>query len=328
MTAATTNAAAQLRRLLLALPTLADDQAHKLADVAKRVGTDTDTLERDLRTLVTRVAAEPAGFTEGVTLLLGADTVRMQTPSGHFRRPMALSAFELHALELGLSALRQEAPPEDHGVIDRARERLRKAIAFAGAQLAGSSQRLASLGTESESARLIRKTLQDCIRARRCARITYRSASSDADGERRVQPLGVVWARGAWYLIAWCERSDGMRVFRFDRIVTAVAGTAKFVPRSGFSLETVLRDGRVLLGESDAVMRVRFSPRVARWIAERERVPLDADGSAVVEYPLLDAEWGVRHALGYGPDAEVLGPPDVRERIVEVLKSINGETPA
>lgn len=327
MTGASTNAAAQLRRLLLALPALDDDRAHKLSDVAQRVGTDTDTLERDLRTLVTRVATEPAGFTEGVTLLLGADTVQMQTPSGHFRRPMALSSFELHALELGLTALRQEALPEDHQVIDRARERLRKAIS-AGGRTAGSSQRLASLGVESEDVRATRKTLQECIRARRCALITYRSASSDSDGERRVQPLGVVWARGAWYLVAWCERSDGMRVFRLDRIVAARLGTVKFVPRSGFSLESVLREGRVLLGESDAVMRVRFSPRVARWIAERERVPLAPDGSVVVEYPLLDVEWGVRHALGYGPDAEVLAPPEVRDRIVEVLKSITEETPA
>ncbi len=321
MSGATTNAAAQLRRLLLALPALDDDRAHKLTEVARRVGTDVGTLERDLRTLVTRVAEEPGGFAEGVTLLLGAGTVQMQTPGGHFRRPMALSPFELHALELGLTALWQESPPEDQQVIDRARDRVRKAIA--GLRATGQSpQRLASLGAESAGARAIRKTLQDCIRDRRCARITYRAAASESDGERQVQPLGVVWARGAWYVVAWCERSDGMRVFRLDRIVEAAPAKATFVPRTGFSLETVLRDGRVLVGESDAVMRVRFSPRIARWIAEREHVVPDADGSVVIEYPLLDVEWGVRHVLGYGPDAEVLGPPEVRDRIVEVLSTI------
>ena len=62
-------------------------------------------------------------------------------------------------------------------------------------------------------------------------------------------------------------------------------------------------------------MRVRYSPRIARWIAEREGVQPDADGSLTLDHPLLDVQWGVRHVLQYGPDAEVLEPNDVREEI-------------
>jgi predicted DNA-binding transcriptional regulator YafY len=66
-------------------------------------------------------------------------------------------------------------------------------------------------------------------------------------------------------------------------------------------------------------MRVRYSPRVARWIAEREGVAVEADGSLTLDHPLADVQWGVRHVLQYGPDAEVLEPPEVREEIVARL---------
>ena len=316
-------AAAQLRRLLLALPTLADDRAHALEEIAARVGTDVETLRRDLSTLVTRVTDDPGGFTEGVRLLLGADTVQLETPGGHFRRPMALSRVELHALELGLVALAQESPPDARDAMQRARERLRKAIARTPA--AGASEpgdRHLSLGGESDAQRAVRRTLQECIRRRDVATISYRSASSEHDGDRSVQPLGVAWSRGAWYLVAWCERSEGMRVFRADRISAVTSEPRRFTPPQGFSLEDVLREGRVLAGPAASTMRVRYSPRVARWIAEREQVEMEGDGSAVASYPLFDVEWGVRQVLRYGPEAEVLEPAEVRDAVVARLTSL------
>lgn len=324
MTAALLTAAAQLRRLLLALPSLADDRSHSLSEVAARVGTDVPTLREDLMTLVTRVTDDPGGFTEGVQLLIGSDAVRLATPAGHFRRPMALTRLELHALELGLAALHQEAPPDERAAMLRARDRLRQAIASLPHESVAESQndRYVALGTESEAQRVIRRGLQRCITDRAVATITYQSAQASAPDVRRVQPLAVLWSRGAWYLVAWCERSEGLRVFRLDRITTAVSGPDRFAPRGAFALEAVLRDGRVLVGGSEAVMRVRFTPKVARWIAERERVTHEADGSVVAEYPLLDLEWGVRQALRYGPDAEVLAPAELREAVRMRLRSL------
>lgn len=312
-----TTASAQLKRLLLALPSLADDRAHSLRDVAARVGTDVETLRRDLNTLVTRVTDDPGGFTEGVQLLLGSESVQLQTPGGHFRRPMALSRVELHALELGLAALQQEAPPDERAAMIRARARLRKAITKMPGDDVSTARagRYLALGGESDDERAIRRELQRCIRERSVATIVYRGAGAATDDARRVQPLGVVWSRGAWFLVAWCERSTGIRVFRLDRIAQATCEAERFSPPAGFSLESVLRDGKVLVGGGDATMRVRYTAKVARWIAEREAVTVEEDGSVVAEYPLLDLEWGVRQVLRYGPDVEVLGPGELREAV-------------
>ena len=64
---------------------------------------------------------------------------------------------------------------------------------------------------------------------------------------------------------------------------------------------------------------VRYSPRIARWIAEREGGVPDADGSVTTEHPLLDVARRVRLALQDDSDAEVLAPPAVRQELARRL---------
>lgn len=314
-------AAEQLRRLLLVLPALADDQVHSLDEIAARIGSDVQTVRRDLFALINRDGDEPGGFTEGVSLLMDADTVQMQTPAGHFRRPMALTRTELQALELGLALLAQELPPDEHGVLDAARTRLQKAVAaLPGGEPAPGAIHRGDFGGEGEAARRSRRVLQACIRERRVATIVYRAAEQAEDGRRRVYPLGLVWSRGMWYLVAWCERNDGLRVFRFDRIAESSAEPERFRSVNGFVLDAVLRDGRVLVGDVGTPMRVRYGPRIARWIAEREGSSVDADGSTVIEHEAITEDWAVRHVLRYGPDAEILEPAALRAALVARLR--------
>lgn len=322
-------AAEQLRRLLLALPTLADDQVHHVRDIAAKVGTSEDVIRRDLTTLVNRVGDEPAGFAEGVSLLLSADTVQFVTTQGHFRRPMALTRTELQALDLGLTMLAQEAPPDERAVIARARERVRKAATTMPAnEPATYTERAGAFGTESVDGAERRRTLQECIRTRHVATIRYHSASSDQADERRVRPLGLVWARGSWFVVAWCERNDGLRVFRFDRVLEVRSEADRFTPPAGFSLESALRDGKVLTNQEAESLRVRYSAQIARWIAEREGVEPDEDGSVAMELPLLDDAWGVRRVLRYGPDVVVEAPERIRELLRARLTALSeGDDP-
>ena len=49
---------------------------------------------------------------------------------------------------------------------------------------------------------------------------------------------------------------------------------------------------------------------------------MGADGSLTMEHPLLDVQWGVRHVLQYGPDAEVMEPAGVREEVARRLAAL------
>jgi proteasome accessory factor C len=124
------------------------------------------------------------------------------------------------------------------------------------------------------------------------------------------------------YVIAYCASGEGIRVFRMDRLEGAEVLDERFEPVPGFSPDEVLREGRVFHAPGAGTMRVRYSPRIARWIAEREgRVPA-ADGSLVLEHPLADREWAMRHVLQYGADAEVLSPVELREAMQERLRAM------
>ena len=116
------DAAAQLRRLMQAIPALGDEAPHRMAEIAAIVGVSEEVLARDLRTLVTRYDDEPGGFVEGVQLAFGADSVRLR--SQLYRRPMGLSPAELAALELGLGALLHESPPDVATAIKKVREQI------------------------------------------------------------------------------------------------------------------------------------------------------------------------------------------------------------
>ncbi len=87
-------------------------------------------------------------------------------------------------------------------------------------------------------------------------------------------------------------------------------------------MDAVLRERKMFVAEGVAMLRVRYSARVARWVAEREGVPVDADGTVTLEHPLADPHWALRHVLQYGPDAEVLEPKAIREAVAEGLRSI------
>ncbi len=306
---ASVTAAAQLRRLLQCLPVIADGEDHDLDDVARRMGTDRDTLLRDLHALVARYDTS-GGFVDGVSMYL--EPGRVSAMSNHFRRPMRLVASELCALSLGLSVLRHLRTPDEHGVLERARARLDAVIARLPDDPLP-ERHAATLGDGGDLAVLA--TVRDGLRRRRVVRIAYRKSGAATPDTRDLHPYALVAAEGMLYLLAHCPRSDGLRVFRLDRIESATLGDERFELPPGFSVDAVLEEGRAFVAGRHDTLHVRYSPRIARWIAEREGVPLAADGSLTLTHPLADTEWALRHVLQYGPDATILSPAALRDAL-------------
>jgi len=318
-------AAAQLRRILHVVPQIADGEEHSLQAVAAQVGTTVETLQRDLYSLVARFDA-PGGFVEGVQLFVEPD--RVSALSNHLLRPMRLTVPELCALELGLAVQRAMRPPDEHPVLDRASARLREVIARLPGDPIPDAMRGASLGAGGTTEHLAQ--VRTALREQRKLRLVYRKSGSATAGERIVSPYALVVASGMLYVVAHCDREAGVRVFRMDRVEGAEATVERYERPAGFSVDSVVREGRVFQHDGPATMRVRYSPRVARWIAEREGRSPAADGSLEMEHPLADAEWGVRHVLQYGADAEVLAPAEmrarVRQRVVAMLHDDGAST--
>jgi len=129
-----------------------------------------------------------------------------------------------------------------------------------------------------------------------------------------------------WYIVAHCESNAALRFYRIDRITSVTPTDEEYGIPDDFRLEAVLRDGRPLSGEPQGVMRVRYGPRIARWIAEREGKTPDEDGSLVMDHPIHDPHWALRHLMQYGPDAEVLAPDSLRHAMVRQLEAMSTGT--
>jgi proteasome accessory factor C len=308
-------AAKQLRRILQVIPELADGNAHDIEGIANRVGVSRETLISDLKSIAEHNSA-PGGFIEGMQVYIEADTIEIT--SDHFLRPMGLTFRELCALELGLAILRAERPPDETEAINRARERLRKVIAKMPADPDEVTLRHAEIAPTDGLPYL--DELRKALRKHHKVRITYRRSGADDVTTRIVRPYAIVPASGMWYAVGYCEASEGLRVFRMDRVEGADVLPDRYEIPSDFSVSGTLREGKGLKAELPATgIKVRYSPRISRWIAEREGVAPSEDGSLTLEHPLADTAWGVRHVLQYGPDAEVLEPAFLRDEIARRL---------
>jgi predicted DNA-binding transcriptional regulator YafY len=311
-------AAEKLKRLMVVMPQIADGEEHAMAVVAARVGCDVATLAADLHALAPR-SDVPGGFIDKVTISLTASTVSAE--SRHLRRPMRLTRSELCALDLGLGVLRNHRPPDEHAVLDRARRRLKQVIVALRDDPVPDALYSVSQGEFGSMTGMAE--VRDAVRQHRKLRIGYRKSGSGAVDARVVCPCRLLVSHGMMYLVAHCDRAAGMRIFRMDRVSDVELLDETFTPPA-YTIEDITRDGRVFMGGEHDTMLVRYSPRIARWIAERELRAIGDDGALVLDHPLADVDWAVRHVLQYGPDAEVLSPPTLRTRLRDTLDGILG----
>jgi predicted DNA-binding transcriptional regulator YafY len=308
-------AAAQLRRVLHLIPRLADGEEHAIADVAATAGVEPGQVLGDLASISERFDA-PGGFVEGVSILVEDDTVCVTTHE--FHRPMRLTMSELCALELGLAILRRERTPAEQAPIDRALERLRSAITQVPSNDRYRGTRWADLNDVGAAEHLA--TMRAAIAEMRKLELRYRAGGATETTVRVVAPHSLVFAEQMWYLVAAAD-DDALRFFRLDR-VEDVQGRDERFERDTAAAQRVLEAGRAFASETARRMTVRYSPRIARWVAEREGASLAEDGSLTLEHPVADDAWAVRHVLQYGPDAELLAPTDLRAHVASRLSSL------
>ena len=306
----------RFRRLLLALPHFSGAGEASLTDVAERLGIARDVLLEDLHALAERYD-EPAAFTSSLGVLIDGDAVTVR--AGRFRRPMRLSASELCALELGLLVLARELPSAGAGTITGLRRRVEALIADLPRDRDVGGRRDGALG-DGRHAEVL-DALRTALRTARVVRMTYSSAREDAPRERLVHPHQLTFARGSWYVTGWCETAETARVFRVDRVGAVLLTEQAAREAPGELAEQVLADGTPFIGGADVpTFTVRYSPAIARWIAERDGLGLEGDGSARRTLPLADRDWAVRHVLQYGPDATVESPRELWDDVCERLR--------
>src|SRR6476661_5678587 len=143
--------------------------------------------------------------------------------------------------------------------------------------------------------------------------------------QRTLDPLGLVLKGGAWYLVA--HRSAGMRVYRVSRFASVRIRDEGFERPEDFDLAEFWDEWSDRFERE----RPRFDARLRlKRVGLRYLRPLvHPDGRSAVEearhgpeletieltVPFERLDYAYRELLTFGRDVEVLGPPELRERI-------------
>jgi predicted DNA-binding transcriptional regulator YafY len=135
--------------------------------------------------------------------------------------------------------------------------------------------------------------------------------------QRTLDPLGLVLKGGAWYLVA--RRSVGMRVYRVSRFASARVREDGFERSEGFELAAYWDEwSRTFEASLPRVeVKVRASELALRFLP---RDLQGGDGIFVVGFQSLDDAY--RELLKFGPDAEVLEPMELRDRIAATAREV------
>lgn len=318
-------AEARLGRLLQVLPRAARAGGVALSELASELGMTERAVLTDLEEACSRAYYHPAGGGEDVQVLIEADEVRVFT-TREFRRPPRLTPRETLALGLGLRVMAAGATEARRPFLMRLADRLEAGVL--GAAPEALLERIA-LNPGADRPEGIRAALTAAARERRRCAIDYLKPDAAEPERRTVDPYVLMAAGGKWYLVAFCHRSADVRVFRADRVVAVEPQEERFAVPDAFDPSVYMREGRVYRaaeGAEEVEVPVRYSPRIARWIEEHGPVERQDDGSVVVRHRVSDPGWLVRHVLEHGPDAEVLGPREMRRRVAEAAgKVVNSE---
>ena len=341
----------QLGRILQLLPLATREEGVDLASLGERLGVSESQIVRDLGEVIGRSFYRPAGSPDDVTVMIEPDRVEVWSAS-EFRRPTRLNRREAIALglalrmleaaegeESGRAAKRTEAAAEQAGSPEAtstggaASAASGSAVETAsrtatGAALAGKLEErlLSPAAMPASPARIeiamgaiapsgIHDTLTSAARDGRRCRILYLRSGAPEPESREIDPYAVLIAAGRWYAIGRCHARRDVRVFRIDRILDAERLADSFLVPPDFDPNDYVSEGRVYRSDEFVEVVVRYSARIARWIAEQGPTEPLADGGALVRYSVADPRWVVRHVLEHAPHAEVVSPPGVRAMV-------------
>lgn len=163
----------------------------------------------------------------------------------------------------------------------------------------------------------------DAVAKRRRLEFTYRGEG------RALEPYGVVYRFGHWYVVGRDQDRDAPRSFRVDRLVGApTAGPARsFEPPPGVDPAAFLRADPLSYGdEAPVVARVLVDATRSAWVVDDlggdAVVERRADGTVVVELRVVNRSAFRTWVLGLLEHAEVLEPPELRTNVVAWLRAL------
>lgn len=146
---------------------------------------------------------------------------------------------------------------------------------------------------------------------------------------RQIQPIGIYTRNGLWYCPAYCYQSEGIRVFRCDRIHAAVASELKPMDLRDIHLgnrESELKgvqEGGPLFAEltKEGIQACEAE----HWLVPMLHVREDGTGWVEGQLPKSGIPFFAKFFIGLGKEVKVKNPPELLDEIRRNLSELTAK---
>lgn len=280
-----------------------------------------------------------AALSEAGVPIAGEAGVGYSLMKGYHLPPVMFTTEEATALFVGGELVKQFTDPSLHAPMSSALEKLRAVLPREHQeQVDRLVRQTVIVGRQAgagapDAAQPMLLPVQQGVVQRRVLRMTYHGRGRGEETARDIEPLGIVYYGGAWYVVAWCRLRQDIRHFRVDRIRRLELRSETFAARPDFNLKAHLaeQDAR----QETVPARVWFSQR-AQERARRESYATlieetARDGGAEFSLYTYSLEWMARWLLSFGGEAEAVEPVQLRKLVraeAEQVRRRHSETTA
>lgn len=156
--------------------------------------------------------------------------------------------------------------------------------------------------------------------------VTYHSFADDTVKKFNVNPLHFFERDGGLYLLVVVTRYGDLRTLAVERIQDIDITNQGFSRPDKLNPQELLDSAFNFTYDDPLEVKIRFSADQARYINERrwateQKIKNQEDGSIILEMQTSGLGEVKRWVMGFGREAEVIEPVELREEIVEELKS-------
>jgi predicted DNA-binding transcriptional regulator YafY len=290
-----------------------------------------DEMAAHFEVTVRTIYRDVSALSEAGVPVVGEAGVGYSLVKGYHLPPVMFTAEEAMALFIGGELVKQFAdasmaePMESallkiRSVLPRDRqddlERLNKATAIYG------SVRLPS-GIDQRTL----LPIQQAVVSRRLLRMRYQSKAREEETSREVEPLGVTFHGGAWYLVAWCRLRKDFRYFKLERVRGLEVLHERFEARPEFSLREYLECA--MNAEGMIAAKVWFAATAIDRVRRENQTTLvterPASDGVEVELRTYSLPGLARWVLSFGSDAEAIAPRELCDLVRTEAESVIGK---
>ena len=279
------------------------------ADLAARFGVSLRTVYRDLRTL------EEAGVP-----LCGEAGVGYSLAEGYRLPPVMFTREEATALITAGKLVAQLTDAHTARLSGEALDKLRAVLRGPDRDyLDALSPRITVLHPDRHRSgqQLLENAhpqLTAAIATNQVVRLAYRAGHAGITTERDVEPIALYYGQH-WHLVAFCRLRQAFRDFRFDRMGAVQVRPESFAPRPD-TLQTYWQEkarqrqvtAATVRFAAEALGRVDASKHLVGF---SQQVPTP-EGGLEITFQVSCLEQLARWLLLFGPQADIVAPPELR----------------